>query len=265
MQRPNSRPAVKARIRFDVSKLVKDLDQIGKEQLPFAAAQALTKTAQGAKIAVQASMKSTFDRPTPFTLNSLYVQPATKKNLVATVKFKDYNTKGAPPSVFIQPQVEGGTRNLKRSEILLRGKGILPGGMFWVPGSGAKLDQYGNMSRGQLQQILSATQSFANAGFSANRTGNSFDRSKTQVELLVGKPAGGHLPLGIYMRTGGTKGQPAHLTPLMIFVNTPHYSARLPFQSTVDGVFRADFPTIFKNCFDAARSSASNADTSFTF
>ncbi|MDF5999583.1 hypothetical protein P4050_14390 [Pseudomonas aeruginosa] len=43
----------------------------------------------------------------------------------------------------------------KASERNLRARGILPAGMFVVPAEGARLDQYGNMSRGQMIQILS--------------------------------------------------------------------------------------------------------------
>ncbi len=38
----------------------------------------------------------------------------------------------------------------------MRQAGVLPGGMFWVPGSAAKMDRYGNISTGQIVQIVSA-------------------------------------------------------------------------------------------------------------
>ena len=48
---------------------------------PFALAYALTKTAQDIKAAEIDVMKNVFDRPTRFTLNVLFLKPATKTDL----------------------------------------------------------------------------------------------------------------------------------------------------------------------------------------
>ncbi|SER86124.1 hypothetical protein SAMN04244573_04468, partial [Azotobacter beijerinckii] len=47
-------------------------------QMPFATALALTRTAQLAKEAIEQDMRSVFDRPTRWTLNSLRLIPARK-------------------------------------------------------------------------------------------------------------------------------------------------------------------------------------------
>ena len=188
-------------------------------QLPFATAKALTQTGQKVKAAITASMRTSFDHPTPYTINSVFLKPATKTNLVAQVDLKNWASKGAPPSVYLAPQVYGGARQPKASEILLRRKNILPGGMFWVPGAGAKLDSYGNMSRGQIVQVISALQANSAAGYTANKSYRIGARKNLNTDgYFVGKPANGLMPLGVYLRTK------TGLLPIMIFVNSPHYT-----------------------------------------
>lgn len=210
-------------------------------QLPFATAKALTQTGQRVRDAIRATMQVGFDRPTPYTLNSVYLQPATKTNLTSTVSLKNWASKGAPPSVYLAPQVYGGERQPKNSEKIMRSAGVLPGGMFWVPGSGATMNNFGNMSVGQIVQVLSALKSFPEVGYLANRSKRLGARAnKNAANFFVGKPAGGKLPLGVYLRDskGGLK-------PIMIFVNDPHYSVRLPFGQIASTVYGTNFQTIF--------------------
>ena len=216
---------------------LKNLEQ----QLPFATAKALTQTGQLVKTAMRSAMQSRFDRPTPYTLNSLFLKPATKNNLVCEVGLKTFASKAAPPSVYLAPQVYGGPRQLKRSEVLMQRKHLIPNGMMWVPGSGATLDSFGNMSRGQIGQILSALSGYGEVGFLANK---SFRRSarvnKTTDDIFVGVPNGGHLPLGVYIRT-----KQGHLKPLMIFIDHANYKILLPFGQIASTVYQTNFQDIF--------------------
>jgi len=132
-----------------------DLTDLERNQLPFATALALTETAKLAKQAIETAMPTVFDRPTPHTLDALRLIPATKQRLEARVWIKDEADGAAPASRWLTPEVYGGPRNDKRSEALLKARGILPPGKFVVPGKGMKLDRYGNVGRGQLQKILS--------------------------------------------------------------------------------------------------------------
>ena len=210
------------------------------KQLPFATAVALTRTAQATVPAMRKAMQASFDRPTPYTLNSLYVKPATKTNLVAEVRIKDQASKGVPPSVFLAPQIFGGARQPKRSEVLLQRKGVLPGGMLFVPGSGATLDSYGNMSRGQVVQVISALQANASAGFTANKSYRIGARRNLNTDgYFVGKPANGHLPFGVYLRTK------TGLKPIMIFVNHANYKPILPFYEVIGQVYATSFQGLF--------------------
>lgn len=235
------------RLKIDIScdTMAYETELIGWEQkkLPYATATALTRTAKRVQTAFVNAMKQNFDRPTPYVLNGTFVKPATASNLVATVGWKDYASKAVPASVFMLPQVQGGPRNLKSTEKMLATSGYLPGGMATVPGAAAKLDRYGNMSRGQLVQLISALRAFPEAGYTANRVvlkARKRSGMKTRAEFFVGQPGGGRLPLGIYQR------MPDHtIKPILIFVKSPNYKILIPFQSIAQSEYTADFQEEF--------------------
>src|SRR4051812_29538582 len=86
-------------------------------QVPFALARALTQTAKEVKDAEVKAIATSFDRPTAFTLNSVYMRPATKQRLEAEVWLKgDGSRDNTPGRHFLLPQIEGGNRPLKRFE-----------------------------------------------------------------------------------------------------------------------------------------------------
>ena len=74
-------------VRSNIAELTKNIDDLQKRHIPFVTAFALTKTAQDIKGAEVAVIAEVFDRPTRFTLNALYVKPATKQTLTSAVLF----------------------------------------------------------------------------------------------------------------------------------------------------------------------------------
>ena len=121
---------------------------------PFALAYALTKTAQDIKVAEIDVMKNVFDRPTRFTLNALFVKPATKTDLTAIVEFKE-GFGSVPAWRYLGPQVAGGARSTKSSERRLIEAGIMKSNEVIVPGQGIKRDAYGNVPGSTMNRILS--------------------------------------------------------------------------------------------------------------
>ena len=203
----------------------------------------LTKVAKVIEPAEVEEMRSVFDRPTPYTLRGLRTIPATPEKPVAEVKFKDEGgtSKAIPPSKYMQPQVEGGTRSLKRFEVSLARVGLLPPGTIAAPGQAARLDEFGNMSRGQIVQILSALKAFGQQGYRANRKGKSRMRLKsgaTQDYFVHLRPTHQLRQPGIYVRTSFAKG--SAVQPVVVFVRQAQYQIRLRFedvaQRTVDAV-----------------------------
>lgn len=153
---------------------------------------ALNVTGKKIKEDIQSEMQRVFDRPVPYTLNSLQLTPATSSKLTATVWFKE------PPRMgqhYLMPQVDGGQRKLKGFE-----RGIGLGEM--EPAVGAKRDRYGNVSVGQLRQIMSVLgKAEVSAGYAANKTARSATRNiKERDYVLIDRRQRGNLPIGIYQR-----------------------------------------------------------------
>jgi hypothetical protein len=230
---------MEVKIQIDgIDVLNKTFNEITK-QMPFAIMLALNKTAKEIWEAEKAEMQRAFDRPTPYTGASIRYRQATKTSLRASVDHFDFG-KGTPPRKYLEPQILGGDRNLKRSEVALRTFGILPNGMFTVPGSAAKIDAYGNMDPGQIRQILSYFQSAEMyAGYTSNMT------ARTKARLAKGSKKKGtrgyeyfvasrsnsrtqHLAPGIYQRFSfGSMG--SSIKPVLMFVKRPRYSKRYNF------------------------------------
>ena len=106
------------------------------------------------------------------------------------------------------------------------------------------MDSYGNMSRAQLVQVLSALQAFPEAGYTMNRrVQKMIDRAaarKHQPDFFVGRPGGGKLPLGVYQRMND-----GSIRPILIFIKSPTYKILIPFQALAQQVYTADFQEEF--------------------
>lgn len=136
---------------------------------------ALNKTAFDIRDMEKYEMEKVFDRPTPFTLNSVYLGYATQSKPEAFVAIK----RSSSMYHYIRPNIYGGDRPQKRFELMLRRIGILGQNEVTVPapGSGVRRDMYGNMARGQYVEILSQLQAFYLAGSQQNETPNSRARN----------------------------------------------------------------------------------------
>lgn len=177
-----------------VKEIVSKFDFLGKE-LNTAARNAINDMAFMVRKKQMETVNSVFDRPKPQTVKNFFVRKATKENLEATFWFDQIY--GKKYDQYILPQIEGGRRQMKRSEQRL--------GRFYVPGMGAKIDPYGNMQGGQITQILSYLRRFGDvAGYDMNRTTRSESRKSSKTKALeyfmVTNRRGGLKP-GVYMRT----------------------------------------------------------------
>lgn len=76
-------------VRTDFDRFRRTLNRLGREQLPFATARALTDTAVAAKDAIIRDLPTIFDRPTVFTQRALAIKAARKNDLQAEVFVKD--------------------------------------------------------------------------------------------------------------------------------------------------------------------------------
>lgn len=243
----------------DIGALREQTDPVRQKQLPFAIALALTRTARDHVMpGERAEMQKVFDRPTPYTLNSQRLDPATKSKLIASVELKgDYGAK----SHYLWPQIEGGPRVQKRFEILLQNFGILHPGWRAVPGQGATIDAFGNMNAGQVVQILSQLRVQMFSGFESRIGGAAYDKKKVaravkrqgyRIFAVVNKT--GRLLPGIYARYDFAHG--SAIKPLMIFVRNPVYKARFDFFGVGETIAKACFPAEFDKAMTEALATA---------
>lgn len=239
-------------------------------QVRFATAQAINETAFAARLTVQTEMQSVFDRPTPWIQKSIFVKPAAPDRLEAQIYPRYMGGKSVDPSNVLQAEVYGGARKVKRSEKALQRIGVLPPGMVTVPGKGAPLDGYGNVSGPFLVRLLAYFEAFGEQGYRSNMSDKGRARlakvnrvngylKATGVQYFVSygkgtrmtravngqgqlsRPDGQaqHLPAGIWSRTG-THG--SDIKPILMFVRAPRYGVRLRIRDVVEATVQRELP-----------------------
>jgi hypothetical protein len=134
---------VSINVRVDLKAITRSLDVLARQQVPFAAATALTALARRVQEAEKAGLKEKLNRPTPFTINSVGVRSARKDNLTALVFVRDI------AASYLEPFEFGGRHKLN-SQALLNPKDI-------------KVNQYGNLPRTQLQRLKGRADIFIGA------------------------------------------------------------------------------------------------------
>ena len=245
-------------VSMEIRYLVAGLQDIEKRQLRFITARALTKTAEEARGAVRDEMRTEFDRPTAYTLRGVRVLVATKSRLYSDVELADSGGRNRP-SQFLRPEIEGGPRSLKGYERLL-------GGRFTVPGRDVRRDAYGNIPGGQITRALSDSGllrgGVVNGGAQDQAAAAARARAKRTKRAASGKPvffvgapgAAGQNPKGVWERR--KVGRYWVTKPILLFVDRPHYQARLEWRYTIDRVFRLRFQDHFWMSLQIARTTA---------
>lgn len=241
------------------------LDGFSARRTAAVIATALTRSAVEGKAVALRELLAAIDRPTPYTQRSLYMRGATANRLQAEVGFKDdLAGSGTPATKYLLPNVEGTPRHIKRFELALQHAGAMPKGWHSVPAAGARLDEYGNISRGQIAQILSQVGTELTAGYNRtlpkvqswmgpkdkrltqNKRRRAFGRAGGQFFAL---PQGkGKLKPGVYLagaRDFGAKwglGRTGRITPVLIFVRATHYKPLMDFYGVVGYAVRNQLP-----------------------
>lgn len=234
-------------VTSDLERQVSQWARIAGDQVPFATALALTRTAKAAKEEIERQLPSLIDKPTAYTMRGFRLYPATKKKLIAEVTFRDAFGKGTAARDYLSPLVYGGDRKLKAFERSLQKTGLLPAGYAAMPGKAAEIDGFGNMSRGQIVQILSYFKAFGEQGYRANITDKKRDamaagnKRNRGVSYFVGRPGNGKLPLGVWKKTS-FGGLGSSVKPIIIFTKKPRYAARLNVPGIAQRIVEARFP-----------------------
>jgi hypothetical protein len=244
-------------LRIDTAGLARmgrDLQSL-RRQVDFAQIVARTRTAQDVRRAEQAEMRRVFDRPKPWTLGSVYVKPATKRDPVATVWLKDdraASNAGAPAAKYLAPQIEGGDRRAKAYERILQRSGYLPAGWVTAPGPAARLDAYGNISKGQITQVLSQLRTQHVGGYSSDLSRGTDARATRQraralrsaggrIFSTIGAEGRGRLAPGAYLRpSGNTRSAPQCI---LRYFQAANYERRFAFYSVAQRTIAARYGT----------------------
>jgi hypothetical protein len=227
-------------LEVETKRLMDRLEAVRSKGIVYAVSMAMTWTAKAAQQAFAEVIKSNLDRPTPLTQRASRYKPANKNRTEYDVYVQDEASKGVPPVKYLRALVSGGYRANKRSENLLRAKGILPPGWQVQPGADAKRDAYGNLQGGggRYVQILSQLKAFQERGHMMNATARSTKKAPaTRAEYFVLYSLKTKTPLGVYTRRG-RRG----LAQILAF--TPRrakYQAQLPFVETIQKVYKNVF------------------------
>lgn len=138
---------------------------------------AIDQTVKEMRDKVKDVMPRVFDRPVPYTLNSVKVQLSKGHNMTASMYIA---TDKRMDQSYLYPQVEGGPRKLKGFERAADGK-------EYMLGAGAKRTQAGNITVPQAKSVVSG----------ARKRGGDY--------VTITKPHGRLMP-GVYQRFKTTKG-----------------------------------------------------------
>lgn len=248
-----------AQIRIGVdpdNALGRQLTDLERSQLPFAASQAANKVAFEIRERWKQRAPQVFDRPTPLTKNAALYHKATKARPYAEIFIRDEAFKGTPPSKYLFTEVEGGTRRRKGFERLLQGKGLMSPSQFAVMGRGARPNQYGNVPAGQVTKLLS--QLGAQRDRYQNQTPTSAKRRRSRApkggEYFVITKRRGKLRPGIYERIG--TGWGSAVRSVFIFTNTANYQPRYDIFGMAEDTWKKLMPFYLKRELERAMETA---------
>lgn len=246
---------MKVDIHVDTRAAERYLTTVQRKQIPFAASLALNKTADQVRGALTDAM-SVFDRPKAVTRKGVYVRRSHKTALTAEVGLKS-RASGAPPvDEYLAANIVGTLprRKDKRSEILLRNAGVLPPGMQARPGPGARLDQYGNMSRGQIVQIVSFFRAFG----SVNASGRRPKSGATTRSVVLNAPKVRKKSSAIFFatKTGIWQRRGKRIAQVLTFINPQTYKKRYDFRRTAEHVVRKRFRANYEAALGRALATA---------
>jgi hypothetical protein len=219
-------------VRGDFQAAARSLTGLEKKQVPFATATALTSLAKIAQAAEKKALPHVFDRPTPFTVNSIGVKGARKSTLEATVFVKDI------AAAYLAPFEFGGPHKLIGS------------GKTWLnPKDRALLNQYGNLSKSALDRLKARPDVFV---------GTITTRSGEHIGGVWQRPA----PTKVVQTPGGraTKVRGAnktgHLKLLIRFGDAQPVRQHLDFGTRAEAVVKANVAAEFAKALAKALATA---------
>jgi hypothetical protein len=150
-------------ITSNAAAFLRGLENDRARKLPRVMAAALTRTAADVRADAARRIASVFDRPVTFTRRAIYTANAKPSRLSARVGIKPIQAK------YLGLQEDGGTRRPARRALLIPVR--------------ARLNRYGNLSRGQVARLLARPDTFSG---SINGHGGIWQRTRSGgLKLLI--------------------------------------------------------------------------------
>lgn len=229
-----------------LEELRRRLSDMGSRQVPFAAAKAITQTAKAVEARIQHDMAGAFKSASPYVKRATFSTSATKANLSATIGLKDQKPSGGTaPAVLLKEHFTGGLRGNKPFEKAIAALGGMPAGYRAVPGSGIKLDAYGNPSRKEIGEMLGSLRSrmqvFKGRGKNTALVGF----------FIVPVGAKSHLHAGIYKRVAR-----GAIKAMFLFVSKAAYRKVMDMERSAREVVAREFQPNFDAAFTEAMRTA---------
>jgi hypothetical protein len=171
---------------------------------------ALTRAAKDLSVQWQEQIDRRIDRPIARTQSATtFVSARADTSLQSKVLVKD-QLAGTPPATYLNPQERSGGRTAKKFEQALQSAGAMPRGYVVVPGRGAQLDAYGNVSRSQIIAIITQLGSDYSPGYArvipktvAGRLRVMAKRGKSYIAVQPDEAKQLGVSAGIYERSSG--------------------------------------------------------------
>ncbi len=229
------------------------LVDVAQRDVKFANMVAVNRLAFGVRDAWAKRAATAFDRPVALTVKAAQYDKATPTNPDAVIKLREDAFKGTPPVKFLSPEVTGGPRRHKRFELALIRAGIMPSNLYAVPGGGAVLDGYGNVSAGTFTKILSYLR--ANPDEYAQTPQTIKRRRLKRVrggQFFAVQVKRGRLVPGIYERFSGGAGAGSAVRLIIAFVHAPRYAPRYTVFDTAREYIDANYRAVMRQALDEA-------------
>jgi len=227
-------------IKTDIKEAIRALDVVSKRQIPYATTLMLNALATSTKKRVEVDIKRNLDRPTNYAQRMMGIKYASKGNLTSQVNVRG-SVSGGETKV-LGHLFAGRGRSGKGFEGALVDKGIMPRGMWAMPGEGAPLDLFGNIKRAFIKQLigyLTANRVVKKSAQFENRQRKQVKGATTSQFFVVNQRKQGGLPLGIWQHVGFGSGKA--LRPVIIFVSKePVYDRYFDLPKTAVSVIAKD-------------------------
>jgi hypothetical protein len=219
---------------------------------------ALSDTVDDLLLVEKMDMKRVFDNPRPYTMNSLFGKYPSSRGvgvINAGIAAREFGFKGTPAYKYLNPNIKGGPRRLKRSEKGLQSIGVLPSGVYTIQGKQFAKDAYGDIPGGQYTRMLAELGVVAagGAGLAAltGSKGQAKPRKNQNTQFFVMKRKGSDRPFAIAERRG------QQVTIMLVFSSSPQYKKRYDFYGIGKATVLERYPKHFSRIFNRMNSKLS--------